>query len=68
MTRLLICDPSERSDTALSPENEDEMDSNRYYDWRHIESDPEIIKILGRIQELKKFQDKHTTIHTRGFA
>jgi len=66
--RRLICDPSERSDAVLSPENEDEIDKNRYYDWRHIEGDPEIIKILGRIQELKKFQDKHANIHKKGFA
>ena len=66
--KRILCEPSERGDFPLSPEDEDEMGSKRYYDWKHIEGDPDIVKILGRIQELKRFQDKHATIHSKGFA
>ena len=63
--KRILCEPTERADMPLSPEAEDEMASKRYYDWKHIEGDPDIVKILGRIQELKRFQDKHTGSNQR---
>ena len=49
-------------------EEEQVVQDDFFYDWRHIEPDQKIVNILGRVKELREFQDsssfrRFTTAH-----
>ena len=52
----------------LNKDEEDAIQNDFFYDWRHVENDEQIVKILKRLRELKEFQDssvfrRHSAAH-----